>query len=104
MKLVYTHENNILVSNVQNLLEDAGIEIELRNQYAGGAKGELPVFMTWPEVWVVNEKDLSRARQLIELLDNPPQGDTWKCEWCEELNEPGFDFCWRCQNPKPAAD
>ena len=103
MKLVYTHENGILVSHVKNLLELAGIEIEMRNQFAGGANGELPVFHTWPEIWLVNETDLARAEALIQQLDAQAGGEPWTCTQCGEINEPEFDFCWRCQTQQPTA-
>jgi len=47
MKLLYTNENRLLVNNVLNLVENAGIAISLKNEFAGGAAGLLVPHETW---------------------------------------------------------
>jgi hypothetical protein len=96
MKLVYTHENLFLLSNVKALLEAAGIEVLLRNEYAGGGRGELPVFETWPELWIEKERDYARARAIIEAMHSTSRPPEWACSQCGESNDPSFEFCWRC--------
>jgi hypothetical protein len=41
MKLIYTHENRLLVSNAQNMVEQANINTTLKNEYAAGAMGDI---------------------------------------------------------------
>ncbi|MFT7414439.1 MAG: hypothetical protein ACI9FO_001098, partial [Methylophagaceae bacterium] len=41
MKLLYTNENRYLVHNIQNLVENSGIAIMLKNEFAAGAAGDL---------------------------------------------------------------
>ncbi len=95
MQRVYTHENLFLVENARNLLAEQGIPGELRNEFAGGGLGELSAFDTWPEVWVA-ETDYPRARKVIAPLLEPVQGEPWKCEYCDEINESTFGSCWQC--------
>lgn len=98
MKLIYTHENNILVGNARNLLVEHGVESILKNEFAGSGAGELSTFDTWQEVWVRDE-DYQNAQQILEVLSAPVDGETWACARCGEINEPTFHSCWNCQTP-----
>jgi len=97
MKLIYTHENRLLVSNVQNILENAGIVVTLKNEFVGSASGDLSFLNTWPEVWVLNEYDYEQAVQLINKTLNHENNDEWTCKSCNERNSITFDLCWNCQ-------
>lgn len=99
MKKVYTHQNPMIVGNARGLLEGAGIEVVLRNEFAQGAVGELAVFETWPELWVVDERDFPRAVDLLDRLREAPQRGDWVCGGCHETNAPSFETCWRCGSP-----
>lgn len=101
MKLVYTHENRLLVSNAHNLLEQAGIECVWKNEFAASAIGELAPISSWPELWVVNDAHSERAAALIETAFSSSSLPQWICSQCQEMNEPAFDYCWRCQTEKP---
>lgn len=102
MPLVYTHENLFLVNNAQALLRSENIDAEIKNEYAGGGRGELPVFETWPELWVVNEQDAQRARAILEQRLQQAPATEWQCEECGEINASSFETCWRCQQPHDA--
>ena len=39
MKLVYTHENRLMVLNVKNILSNHGIEVVVNKEYASSAAG-----------------------------------------------------------------
>ncbi len=41
MKLVYTHENRLMVLNVRNILSDYGIDVVINKEYASSAAGGL---------------------------------------------------------------
>ena len=101
MKIIYSHENKILVENARNLLAHNGIEAILKNEYASGGIGELSAIDTWPELWLVNDDDYGNAKLLLGQLSTDIDQDSWKCTSCQELNEPSFDFCWNCQIEKP---
>ena len=97
MKLIYTSENRILVSNARNILANAGIAVVLKNEYAGGAMGELAIFETWPELWLSDDKHYDKALELLDGLLRSTPGSDWVCSSCKETNAASFDYCWHCQ-------
>ncbi|AOS96044.1 hypothetical protein AUP74_00574 [Microbulbifer aggregans] len=101
MKLIYTHENRLLVELARSKLEVAGISVFLKNEYAQGATGELAPHQAWPELWLERERDFERAMQL--LREDAESGSEWGCRRCGESNGAAFDYCWKCGEPRPAA-
>lgn len=93
---MYTHENIAMVGSARNVLESAGIDCRLQNQYAGGGSGELPYVQAWPELWVIEDADYQRACQLLEKVFDAPAGADWQCEHCAENNASSFEVCWHC--------
>jgi putative signal transducing protein len=100
MKLLYTHENRFLVSNVQNLVQNAHITIMLKNEFAGGAAGDLVPHETWLEIWV-NDEDFDTATAVISSSFSKQNDIDWTCVKCNEINDASFDFCWSCQSEAP---
>lgn len=98
MKLVYTHENLTLVATVANHLRQNDIDVIIKNQYAAGGAGMLAPIETWPEIWVVDDRDCLRANQLVEELNKDSNKPQWQCQNCNEMNDATFDYCWRCQH------
>ncbi|WP_045860268.1 putative signal transducing protein [Teredinibacter purpureus] len=98
MKLVFTHENKIIVENAKALLQEQGIEAIIKNEFASSGLGELSAIDTWPEVWILNNSQLTAATTLIEGLLAPSKGEIWQCKHCDEQNEPTFEICWNCQH------
>jgi hypothetical protein len=96
-KKVYTHENRFLVWNARNILDAAGIENQIRNEYASSGAGELSPIDSWPELWVNDEEEYERAVALIEKAFSEGEGVSWRCEYCGESNGPSFEICWNCQ-------
>ena len=66
MKKVTSADSLVTISHYRNLLEAEGIEAFIRNEHLGSILGEMPFQEVWPEVWVRNDIDLDRARQLID--------------------------------------
>lgn len=97
MKLLYTNENVFLVNNVRNIIENLGIEIVLKNEFAAGAVGEVSPFDTWLELWV-EESDYEKATQALVNIDKGDKTTEWVCGQCHELNDPAFEICWQCQS------
>ncbi|MCP4389343.1 MAG: DUF2007 domain-containing protein, partial [Gammaproteobacteria bacterium] len=54
MKRVFSHENRMILFNMKNLLQAAGIETIVVNEFAAGGVGELSTLDTWPELWLEN--------------------------------------------------
>ncbi len=97
VKKLTSAETIVAITHYQNLLAAEGIKTEIRNQHLGGIMGEMPVFETWPQLWIVNDLDFDRATQLIESIEDEPIGAPWRCPKCGEQNEGQFAACWYCE-------
>ena len=100
MKMVYTHENRLLVSHAKNLLEDAGFPVLLKNEFSSGAMGEMSPFDIWLELWVRNDEDYAGAYKLIESALSGKVAEDWRCSSCGENNDASFEMCWQCQRER----
>ena len=82
---------------LRNLLEQAGIEARVFNENAVGGAGELPIPDAYPQIWVVDERDVQRARELVEAFERMPAiSATVRCNGCTEENPVNFQLCWNC--------
>jgi len=99
MKLIYTHENRFLVSNARNILENENIDVILKNEFIGGAAGDLAPFDTWQELWV-EDKDAAKAEELLSRLTESNATTEWTCPDCGEANGASFEVCWNCQKSR----
>ena len=97
MKKLITRSSIIEIAHYKNLLASEGIESVVRNEYLGSIVGEIPFQEVWPELWVVNDLDYDRARQLIDesVVDESP-ATPWVCKACGTENEGQFAACWNC--------
>jgi hypothetical protein len=102
MKKVTSADSLVTISHYKNLLVSEGIDALIKNQYLGSIMGEMPFQEAWPELWVRNDIDLDRARQLIDssIKEESPT-DPWVCRKCKAENEGQFAVCWQCQEPGP---
>lgn len=96
MKLIYTHQNPIIVGLVKDMLTEEGVEVIMRNEYASGAVGELAPIDAWSEVWVPLDW-CERAERILARLDTAHAESEWQCGQCAENNHSSFSVCWRCQ-------
>ena len=104
MKLIYTSFDLIQVNNVRNLLAAYGIAATLRNEFLGGAAGELPLNEVWPELWVEDHYAV-RAQDLINEYETSEETVTaWHCPCCGELIEGQFSQCWSCSTMRPTEE
>jgi len=103
MKLLLRCEHAIAAAQLAGALRAAGIDCEVRNTTLSGALGEIPFLECAPQIWLRNDLDESRARQLIDSLRQPPTGDPWMCDACGEALEPQFAQCWNCGASRPPA-
>ncbi len=102
MKRVYRAASLLQVAHARNVLLAAGIRCELRNQYLGGALGEVPMMEAWPQLYV-DDDDEAYARSVLERATRPAAGPGWNCPDCGERLEPQFTACWRCGREAPPA-
>ena len=96
MKKLTSAESVITINHYKNLLESEGIRTNIRNEHLGSILGEIPFFETWPQLWVVNDLDFDRAKQLIDSVEDESPSMPWTCRKCGERNEGQFAACWSC--------
>ena len=102
MKKVTSADSLVIISHYKNLLESEGIEAFLRNEHLGSIVGEMPFQEVWPQLWVRNDLDFDRAKQLIDAsIKEESPTDPWTCRKCGAENEGQFALCWQCQEPGP---
>lgn len=99
MKLVFTHEDRLIVANARNILEGARISVLTKNEFAAGAIGELSAFDAWLELWV-EDSDFEKAESLLATSISEANAKEWICPNCGESNDPSFETCWKCQRER----
>lgn len=82
---------------MKNILENAGIDVTLKNEYAAGASGDLAPLDTWLEVWLIHDRDETLASSLIQSALSCTPATSWTCKYCNEMNDDSFEICWQCQ-------
>jgi len=100
MKLIFTHENRLLVGNAKNQLEAAGFNCFIKNEFSAGAAGDLSPIDTWAELWVVDDADYAAAAAQLEQAQTQ-QVEEWRCPNCGEANDGAFEICWQCSIERP---
>jgi hypothetical protein len=78
------------------LLAQAGISAKVFNENAQGGVGEIPFTHAWPEVWIENERDAERAREVIRQFERGGSNRQVACGNCGEFNPENFEICWKC--------
>ena len=98
MRKVFVSQNLIEVEMRKDRLEQAGIRCLIKNQRLSGLAGEIPFAEIFPELWVIQDEDAYRARQVLEeeLISQPSNPDSWTCAGCGEHHESQFSECWKC--------
>jgi len=93
----YCAANLLEAHMIQDLLEQAGIRTHVFNENAQGGVGEIPFIHTYPELWLVDESDLNKAREIIKDFESPAtELANRQCKHCGELNPGSFQICWSC--------
>jgi rubrerythrin len=102
MKKIFVSQNLFEVEMRKERLEEADIPCTIKNQRSSGLAGEIPFTEVFPELWVIQDEDADRARQLLEegLVSLPSNQDTWMCAGCGERHESQFGTCWNCGQEK----
>ena len=67
MKLIYTNDSLALVGLARNLLEEAGLEVMVKNELTAGT---MPPYNQRPEVWLLDESRLHEAEQVLRAMDD----------------------------------
>lgn len=97
MKRLYVAGDHAEAYLLLGHLRAAGIEARVLNEHALGGVGEIPFTHAYPELWVLQEADLGRAREILQAQRGPqPAGPERVCPACAEPNPPAFETCWNC--------
>ena len=99
MKKIFCCTSAIELAPFRSLLERHDIPYLVKNEYAMGALGEIPVNECWPQLWVLDDRLQSRARHLCLELETQikSQSQDWVCSFCGESNADSFEICWHCE-------
>jgi len=93
----YTAANLAEAYLIRGLLSADRIESKIFNENAQGAVGEIPFTQAYPEIWLVDEVDLPRARKLILKYEcSVDDGRFIVCTSCGENSPLNFEVCWNC--------
>ena len=88
----------------KGLLEDHGIACFVRNEQTAMASGRIPFTDTWPELWVLNDADAARAKEILDQgvgIEDRASTGSWRCPGCGEEIEGQFSVCWNCSQERP---
>lgn len=106
MKRLYAGLDPVLRARLEAALQERGLAYVVRNQFLGGAAGELPPTECWPEIWVVEDEEFPAARRILGdlLAAGAARRGAWRCPACGECVGGAFELCWRCGADRPAPD
>jgi hypothetical protein len=98
MKKVYSAKDPLMVAHLKNVLATFGIHCVTRKIDLLSAAGELPPTECWPELWIINDEKLARAKAIIRKTLAPLESvkKPWRCAGCGEELEGQFTECWNC--------
>jgi len=87
--------NRTEVGMLRSIIEEAGIEFEVRNE---ATNANYPTGPFYPELWVVHDEDFDKAVELREAwrATPPVAQNPWTCPGCGEQLEAQFTSCWKC--------
>lgn len=102
---IFSAANPVEAHIVCELLKSHRIEAKVHSGEIFSLKGEVPLTNdTDPYVWLLDEQDEERAKQLITDYDKEELRPNWDCQQCGESIEAQFAVCWNCGQTNPLQD
>ena len=102
MQLLYSSLKLLEVHHLKNLLEAEGIRCHIKNELLSRLAGEIPFTECAPELWLLDGRDLDRAKRIVaDFGRTPVAAPPWQCPDCGEALEGQFGACWRCGALRP---
>jgi hypothetical protein len=95
MKRLVQAPNVAIATLWADLLKQGGIEATVLRAYSSSIAGEIPPDQALPEVWVIDDAEHARARELLDQLRRLPW-QHWRCAACGESVDGPFEQCWNC--------
>jgi len=97
MQLLYSSLNLHEIHHLRNLLEIEGIHCQIKNEMLSRLAGEIPFTECAPQLWLQDERDLERAKQVLKDFGRgAAAAPDWQCPNCNEMLEGQFSACWHC--------
>lgn len=97
MQLLYSSLKLHEIYHLKNLLETEGIRCQIRNELLSRLAGEIPFTECAPQLWLLDERDLERARAIVmDFGCGAVTSPAWRCPNCREPLEGQFSACWHC--------
>ena len=83
---------------VKDLIEKNGMPCVIRNDQLSTTLGGVPFTECYPELWILNDQDYPRAKEVLDswLIPRNRVRDSWECPNCGETIEGQFTSCWKC--------
>lgn len=101
MQLLYQASDALQANLLKDHLAAHHIQAVVLGDYLSGAAGELSA-INFPALWLVEDRDLPRARQLLDEFLAPPEPTAdWRCPACGATVAGQFGLCWQCSKPRP---
>jgi len=102
MKRVHIAPTLLDAQLVVDALSSLGITTYIFNANAAGALGEVPFMQAQPEIWVEDDSQEYRAREVLADFLSIKPGPDKPCPRCGERNPGNFMSCWQCGGTLPA--
>ena len=101
MKKIFSSPDSAELELLRNMLENAGIECEVRNR---DISRTIPAPPFYEELWVPDEEE-AKASELVTSWQrpSPTTAGSWTCPSCGERVEAQFSSCWKCGAQRPKA-
>ena len=100
---VFEHNELSRVGQLQSLLEAEGIRTHIKNEFTNSAFGEILFTKAVPELWILDDDDLVKARELASTLVESDEitEPEWTCAACDAVVDGVFGRCWKCNTERP---
>jgi hypothetical protein len=105
MKRIHSAKDPLMIGHLKNVMATFGIKCVARKLDLISAAGELPPIECWPELWVVDDEKVTKAKRILKKTLAPLASvkKSWVCGGCGENIEGQFSECWNCGHDRYGA-
>jgi hypothetical protein len=98
MKRIHSAKDPLMIGHLKNVMATFGIKCVAKKLDLISAAGELPPIECWPELWVVDDDKVVKAKRILKKTLAPLASvkRSWTCNGCGENIEGQFSECWNC--------
>ena len=98
MKRIHSAKDPLKIGHLKNVMATFGIKCVAKKLDLISAAGELPPIECWPELWVVDDDKVVKAKRILKKTLAPLASvkRSWTCNGCGENIEGQFSECWNC--------